>query len=143
MPQQISYISAGQKRAAIGNMQRQFSHPPQQLVFLVVKSLLLKLFILLHIFYIVVSLFFLLILCHKEKCLGMHLPYISILRKYSFSKIFYHLFLKIKSFSKSFFFQMSFVFKSSQNKTFLHVSLSSKKKSKENFLFKKRGNPKP
>ena len=80
------------------------------------------------LFYIVVSLFFLLILCHKEKCLGIHLPYISILRKYSFSKIFYHLFLKIKSFSKSFFFRCLLFLKVLKIKPFLHVSLSSKKK---------------
>ena len=89
------------------------------------------------------ALFFLLILCHKEKCLGIHLPYISILRKYSFSKIFYHLFLKIKSFSKSFFFRCLLFLKVLKIKPFFTFLSPLKKKSKENFLFKKRGNPKP
>ena len=89
------------------------------------------------LFYIVVSLFFLLILCHKEKCLGIHLPYISILRKYSFSKIFYHLFLKIKSFSKSFFFRCLLFLKVLKIKPFFTFLSPLKKKVKKIFFFKK------
>ena len=83
------------------------------------------------------ALYFLLILCHKEKCLGIHLPYISILRKYSFSKIFYHLFLKIKSFSKSFFFRCLLFLKVLKIKPFFTFLSPLKKKVKKIFFFKK------
>ena len=83
------------------------------------------------------ALFFLLILCHKEKCLGIHLPYISILRKYSFSEIFYHLFLKIKSFSKRFFFRCLLFLKVLKIKPFFTFLSPLKKKVKKIFFFKK------
>ena len=98
------------------------------------------------LFYIFVSLFFLSIMCHKEKCLGIHLPYIPILRKFFFSKIFFQLFLKINFFFfKGFCFlkNVFFLSKVFKIKAFLHVSLSSKKESKVSkifFFFKRKPN---